>query len=457
MRVLLLSCLIATTCLAEALTVRDVVNNAVQNHPDIRSQRSLIRMYESEQLSKLGKWDAYLESSANIATHKTYSGDYIDTKVVQPIPFAQMKAYGGYRISGGKFPSYEGGLETLDLGEVYGGVQWSVLESFSVDADRLELFKTNLKIAQQEAKATLTTLKVQSYAIKAYYEWLAAEAARRIYVDQYQLAKVRTEMIARQIREGNFAEIYATENEQYLLQRQNELALATMAVTTASNSLGLFMTAAGQAVQPLELLAPVELLENVAAIQTTAWNDADQVLPPSIRLAKMELSFIEQQVAFQKMQRLPKLIVDAKIKRDFGNGPAELANPDFDVSTLLQYPLQNRQARGAADAIEWRVRMLEQSILSQTNEWNVTLKNMREQLSANAIVAKNTAQESVLAMKLAAAERARWRQGDSTLLAVNIREQNTAKAKIRHVKALLDQHKLWAEYLNNTSTILSTQ
>ena len=53
--------------------------------------------------------------------------------------------------------------------------------------------------------------------------------------------------------------------------------------------------------------------------------------------------------------------------------------------------------------------------------------------------------EVKLAVELQQAERVRFEQGDSHLLTVNIREQQTAEAELREVDALFDYHRALAD------------
>lgn len=48
-------------------------------------------------------------------------------------------------------------------------------------------------------------------------------------------------------------------------------------------------------------------------------------------------------------------------------------------------------------------------------------------------------------MDLEQAERVRFEQGDSNLLTVNIREQQTAEAELREIEALFDFHRAVAD------------
>jgi outer membrane protein TolC len=50
-----------------------------------------------------------------------------------------------------------------------------------------------------------------------------------------------------------------------------------------------------------------------------------------------------------------------------------------------------------------------------------------------------------LALELERAERARFDAGDSQLLIVNLREQQTAEAELREVDAMLDYHRASAD------------
>ena len=434
------------------LTLEAVLAAAQVNHPDVQSQARLVAALEANEQSYRGSWDAYIESTANIASHGTYDGDFIDTKLVQPLPFAGMNVYGGYRISGGKFPQYEGGLQTLDAGELYAGLSWNVLESFAIDGNRLALYRARLKAAQQRFKARATALKIQTRAITTYYEWLAASAMQKLYQRQLRLVQQREAMLAAQVASGNRAKIYAVENQQYGLQRQNDLGLAQVAVTTTANRLNLFVLRTDTALHPRALSAPVRLLEDKVPADFAANAPASPL--PELEILRLEQDLLSAEVRVANNQRLPKLVVDAKVKRDLGNGAAELAGTDVDVGAYLKYPLQNRKARGRAAEITSRLAAVEHQIIAVQNRWDVGIANLTEQIRMYDQIADNTRQEYQLAMALEDAEHRRWQSGDGDLLLVNIREQNTAKAGLRHIKALVEQRKLWAKYLESVGYLV---
>jgi outer membrane protein TolC len=66
------------------------------------------------------------------------------------------------------------------------------------------------------------------------------------------------------------------------------------------------------------------------------------------------------------------------------------------------------------------------------------LRGARERIEA-------ARREVKLALALEDAERTRFEQGDSHLLIVNIREQQTAEAELREVDALLDYQRAIAD------------
>lgn len=441
----------------DKLHLHTVLHRALESHPGLLSQTALVNSYEQKVLATRGAFDPEFRSTANMAGHSYYDGDWMQVGVYQALPFAEVKTYAGYRISGGNFPTYEGGIPTLDGGEIFAGLEWNLLSSFATDPSRLKVLLAGQDLQTQKLKASLTALKVQESAIKAYAAWLASVANADIYAHLVDLAEERQTMLEKQIRSGDIASLYRLENQQYLMQRGNDLSWYEQEVSNTSNLLSLFLrTETGQMRLPSSAEASPQDLEN--------WLTAPGVFPPmpetvpenhwethpvlAALLTRIRALELQNEVA--EVDRYPDLVIKATAKRDLGNGPNSLAGNDFDLGAQLRYPLGARTARGKLGSNEWELRALEQTYRWERDQMERAYERIRQQWNTMQRIARNTAREFALAEELEKAEYRRWREGDSELLAVNIRENATAKAASNHIKAIWDLWKIRAEWLTLT-------
>ncbi|MCB9567052.1 MAG: TolC family protein [Myxococcales bacterium] len=153
-------------------------------------------------------------------------------------------------------------------------------------------------------------------------------------------------------------------------------------------------------------------------------------------------------------QRAPAIDVGAMVLRDFGRGPASLAPTELQVSLAVDVPIQARQARGKvreaeakAAATAAKARLLRDTIAAEVERALVAVLATHEQ----AMVAGEAVE---VARALAEAERRRFDLGDTTLLFVNLREQQVAEAALAEIDARLAYQRALAELEATTASSL---
>jgi outer membrane protein, heavy metal efflux system len=112
---------------------------------------------------------------------------------------------------------------------------------------------------------------------------------------------------------------------------------------------------------------------------------------------------------------------------------------------LLDIPVQTRAQRGRVQAAQAsaerfgaRARFARERIDADVRDAHSAIAAARERIEATRL-------EVALALELERGERARFEQGDSNLLIVNLREQQSAEALSREVDALLDYFRAQAD------------
>jgi outer membrane protein TolC len=102
--------------------------------------------------------------------------------------------------------------------------------------------------------------------------------------------------------------------------------------------------------------------------------------------------------------------------------------------------------QGRADAASATLGRIEQQRTFTRDRIEADVRDARSALRGSRDRIEATRREVKLALELEDAERTRFEQGDSTLLIVNIREQQSAEAELREVDALLDYHRAVADW-----------
>jgi outer membrane protein TolC len=169
--------------------------------------------------------------------------------------------------------------------------------------------------------------------------------------------------------------------------------------------------------------------------------------PDLLRMSmQREAAAVERRLA--RNRRAPRIEVEAMVARDFGRvAPADAAllPTELIAGVTAELPLPLRQARGELrrteaelGRIDAEARFLRDTIATEVRGAHAGL------VAAHARVELARGQVEV-GRALAAAERARFERGDSTLLFVNLREQAAADAEMLELEALAEYHRAAAD------------
>lgn len=183
-------------------------------------------------------------------------------------------------------------------------------------------------------------------------------------------------------------------------------------------------------------------------------NDAslDEALARRPDVQRLIVQQRQQQIelALQKNQLWPALDVGLVFSQDLGSNPGtadpKLGKPEFEFSAVLDVPILYRAPIGRIRAVEAGLSKLEAQLRLAKDRVAADVKDARSALEAARERVKFTRQEVEVASKLEAGERQKFELGDSNLLFVNLRETQSAEAKLREIDALLDWHRAVASF-----------
>jgi len=436
---------------AAPLELEEVLAATERAYPLIRAAALERRVAEGDVTSAEGGFDVSWKARGTVTPLGYYDNVRAETTIEKPTPYWGTTAFAGWKLGTGEFPVYDGRLETLDHGELRAGVQVPLWRNGPIDRRRANLERAKLGLEIADLYVTQQKIELRRVAAQRYWVWVAA--GRRVAIAQALLENVaqRDAGIGLRVNTGDLAPIERVENQRALEQRRAGLAQARRAFEQASIELGLFLRdARGEPSLPGAERLPMGF-PIIPAAEPLALA-ADQRLARATRpeALALELQREQQQVerTWAENQLAPGLDVQVAVAHDFG--PRSDVRPDLnetviEASLVLDIPVQTRAQRGrvaaasaSAERLDARAQLARERIEADVRDAHSALVAARERIEA-------TRREVALALELERGERTRFEQGDSTLLVVNLREQQTAEALSREVDASFDYFKAQAD------------
>jgi len=263
------------------------------------------------------------------------------------------------------------------------------------------------------------------------------------------VAEARQVWIQDRVRSGAIPKIDQVDNERLIMERRQQLVDAERNFQSASIKLSLFYrTPEGEPAIPSSHQLP-------AIFPATQWLDDNQISAAKLKFLEFRPEFdiidreidqlkIEQKFLFNQI--FPKLNFVGEFSQDYGNGSSSKKGDESFVGLNLDFPLFMRKGLGKFQAVKSKRRILEtKRQFLQEKISNILLDTTSEVRATYNRVSLNE-KELELANRLEAAERTKFRLGDSNLIFVNVREQATASVSIRNIKARRGHHFALVKY-----------
>lgn len=423
------------------ISLEDVLSSADQHYPEIKEILLAVKSSEQDRLSKEGSFDTKLELDGYSRADGYYNGDFIKVSLKKNLPVYGIKVYGGYKVSDGDFPLYEGEMDTLDGGEYSAGFSIPLLRNRDLDMDRLAVLIGSNKVTAKQIELLQRKVAIREQAMHAYWTWIATGRVLTVYQMLYDIAVERQKGLGKKLKKGDIAKIYLSENQQYILKRQAKLYEAENYFKNASRNLSLFIRdKEGKPFVPsLNNLNKSFLFDE--AIKPHQFKNLVNGLiknHPKMKDIDNKLNKFKLLEQGAEAEILPQLDFGFEFRRDTGLGSKSLAGDDQRFMFQFSLPFENRKAKGKLSSakIMQNSISLKKQLLSE--QLSVKLNNLIDTIDASIKVFKNGQEEVLLAEKLEKAEQTRFFQGDSDFFVVNLREQMTAEARIRNIQSALN-------------------
>lgn len=428
---------------------KDVIDSAYKHFPQILQSLVDIEIAQAKVKESKGNFDSVLNLETDQRASGYYDGKYLKLKVSKPLQMLNSKFYTGVRRSDGEFPIYEGKNNTLNQGETFLGVSFSLLRNRSIDSKRLKLFNNKLNLSIKESKALGVALKIKKVAKEAYWDWIEQLKSYRVFLEIYELAIKRQSGIKTRIQKGDLAKIYQSENEQYILKRKNKLLESKQKLMNASLMLSLFYRDEKGKPQNIGLTDGDYTFAKVFSLDDSL---VEKDLASAIgKRADLKILDFERKQFLNEIQNAqndltPKLDMKFEVSKDNGDGPKNLQQQELRAMVNFELPIERNLGAGKVAKVKAKVKRLDFEKRYVTEQLRVKAYSLKNKINALNEIITNAKKEVELASLLQKAEIQKFDKGASDFFVINIREQNLADAKIRLISANAQFKKIYAEY-----------
>ena len=425
----------------KTLSLDEVLNTSLDHTPQILEAIEKQRGKIGKQFAADGAFDSTFNQSSLFLLSGFYNGTYIDSSVTKPLRSSGATVYGGYRSGTGTFPIYEDEFITLNRGELNVGILFPLLRNRNFDEKRYNLRNSELDVQLAETDILLTQIQVQHNAMIAYWRWLAAGARLSVYQHLLEISEERDSAFSTLVSEGNLAEIALIENTQNVLKRRSFVARAQGELDVAALTLSLYYRdniGTPQTPKPSQL--PAEFPAVDLNIIRNVDKDINRALVRQAELNRIDIVMEQAKLQLRLGENLLKPKVDAGVKfaRDLGDGRESSVGNDIIIELEISVPIGARKARGEIESSKAKFNELLFERQRVEEQLKANIKQLSHLLTASAELTNLAKQEVSQAVILEGAEKIREAEGASTFFVLNLREENTADARVRKIIAQLE-------------------
>ena len=413
------------------LLPQTVVQNLDQ-HPKVRKASAAIDGARAEVLKRQAPFDLKLAGDAGADPLGIYDQQTLAMKAEQSLPmWGRPKFYGGYRV-GNDLPVYEGKRATGILGRFESGLSVDVGRGLFTDEDRTGRQVARIGVRRAEADQRLAQLDLTADALMAYWTWVVAGHQVAISDRLVRLALLRKVQIERSVAAGTVARIVETDNARLVASRRAALQASLLKRTVAAQKLSFYLRDPGGEMIYVDPAA-VPFWSWAEAGTDDRWRGHGRLSPekrPELAALREQEEQVRQQRFLAQEGALPSVELQIKLQQDLG-GPAgpgwAIGERQALAGVQVAWPVQRSMARGQLAGADAKLAALRAETRRQTDALQLQIDQFFAslQIETERLGLERDAAKAALALE--DAERRRFELGQTDLLAVNLREEATAK------------------------------
>ncbi|MCW5965473.1 MAG: TolC family protein [Bryobacterales bacterium] len=437
----------------------DVLSSVAQTYPLMTVAELDRTIAQAEYLMAQGSFDLRLTAGSSFDELGFYRSRRLDMGFEQATQTLGATFFGGYSVSGGNFPGYNGGLDTRAGGEWRGGMFIPLLRNRPIDQRRAELQAADIGRSLANFSVEEQQINFTFAASQAYWAWLAAGERYRYASELLQIATLRQSILSEAAELGQIPVIDVTDNQRAILQRQSTVIATERGLQQAAIALSLFLRdPAGNPYIPRNAQLPREFpAPSRFGLDRLQVATADALLRrPELRFLENERRQVEVDVALARNARNPNLDFQLTYTQGVGDARNVLRGPEeLKGGLFFDLPFQRRRATGRLQASEAKAAQIRAKEQFQKDKIAADVRNalLAVQMAYDRL--QLLRQEVDVATQLQGLEKDRFDLGDSTLFLVNLREEATFDAELRAVSAIEEYFRAYAGYQAATAEALT--
>lgn len=422
--------------LAEPLEFPELLESLSRHHPRVTRELARVDVAEGELEAARGAFDPRATLRASAYPNGYYNSTRVELSLEALTPAYGLSVFGGYRLTDGYVPLYDGRAETLSRGELRLGVRMPLLQDLTIDAARAGRTRASIDLEVASGQVDATTLEIARLGAQAYFRWVIAGRALGVTQRMLELAETRNVQLQRLAAAGSIALIEARENERVLHQRRARAVVAAQRMAQAAVQLSLYLRDSRGA----PLVVDASRLPTASDVQSALPASTDELLAeavdrrPEIRVVRSQVERALVNGRLARNGRLPRLDAQLAVSRDLGSGTADqstrLSGSLVEASLTLTAPVPNRTGTGRADAREADVAALDAELTFAMEQVATQVEDARLALVGAATAIEHELASFAAASDLARAEWRRFEEGSTSLVLVTLREQTAAEAEL---------------------------
>ncbi|WP_435009658.1 TolC family protein [Tundrisphaera lichenicola] len=435
------------------LGLGEVLASAERAYPPFLAIQQERGVALGDNITARGAFDLNLNADSRNYPLGFYNRSVQDVFLDQALMNSGGKIFGGYRIAQGNWPTYYNYLNTRSGGAFVAGLEQPLLKNREIDAKRAKLLQTEIERRKVEPTILKQRISLLKDVAKAYANWLAAGRSAEIYRDLVRVANLRKEGLEQQAREGIVRAIDLVDFRKILLAREQQEIQARRRFEQTSIDLSLYLRdERGFPILPDAARLPSDP-PTIPPPDPTRFEEDIQValrLRPEILSVRLTVQKAQVERRFAENQLQPSLSLYIYAEQNVGNRALDLGK-DFrpfvmESSLLFDVPLQRRAAKGRVVATDAVLRQLAAQGQFAVDEIRADVLDAQSGLRAAQELLDRARQNEIVSRRLEDAERILLREGSSTVLFLNLREQSVSDAQVYRIEAEAKALSALAEY-----------
>lgn len=434
---------------ANPLSLAEVLQSVEATHPELAAAGAGVEEARGELMSARGAFDLKIYAEGGHAPIGKYDKTHGAVGLSQPTTLSGLELWTRYE-NGASFPPYDGGLVTSEAGRASVGVVLPLLRGRAIDDARLGRAVSELQVSIAEEQLRQARASLLAGAAATWWKWVIAGRKLAAYEELVLQAEERKGFLEAQVKAGAIPRIELVDNLRALSGRRAKLAAMRLEFQQLCLEMGLYRRSdAGVPVQansdelpPLPNLEPFHFANRANFEQ--ALRDA-----PGRRIYEIAANIVEKELRLARNETLPTLDLELYSSQSFGATRPYSAHDSSVTETAagakmkLSWDVQRNKARGKAASLRAKLRALEAKNRQLADKLDAAFEGQVASLKAQFEIAELSRDATRQAREVSDAERESFEMGQSSLLALNLREQATISTYLEELDAVLEFQRAW--------------